>query len=88
MYRNRAVLKRLLTQWVQVKSFTNVTAAARNTQQVKILEDMFVVVNVNVINIKINSQEQVYYLHVFIDIKGKITEIIKSTSNVIDLELL
>ncbi len=76
MYRNRAVLKRLLTQWVQVKSFTNVTAAARNTQQVKILEDMFVVVNVNVINIKINSQEQVYCLHVFIDIKGKITEII------------
>ncbi len=37
---------------------------------------MFVVVNVNVINIKINSQEQVYCLHVFIGIKGKITEII------------
>ncbi len=42
MYINHAVLKRQLTQWVQVKSFTNVSAAARNTQQLKILEDMFV----------------------------------------------
>ncbi len=37
------VLKRQLAQWVQVKSFTNVSAAARYTQQLKILEDMFVV---------------------------------------------
>ncbi len=28
----------------------------------------------NVINIKINSQEHVYYLHMFIYIKGKITK--------------
>ncbi len=43
MYINHAVLKRQLAQWVQVKSFTNVSAAARYTQQLKILEDMFVV---------------------------------------------
>ncbi len=41
MYINHAVLKRQLAQWVQVKSFTNVSAAARYTQQLKILEDMF-----------------------------------------------
>ncbi len=39
---NRAVLKRQLAQRIQVKSF-NVSAAARYTQQLKILEDMFVV---------------------------------------------
>ncbi len=43
MYINHAVLKRQLAQWVQVKSFTNVSAAAPYTQQLKILEDMFVV---------------------------------------------
>ncbi len=43
MYINHAVLKRQLAQWVQVKSFTSVSAAARYTQQLKILEDMFVV---------------------------------------------
>ncbi len=43
MYRNHAVLKRQLAQWVQVKSFTNVSAAALYMQQLKILEDMFVV---------------------------------------------
>ncbi len=43
MYINHAVLKRQLAQWVQVKSFTNVSAAARYMQQLKILEDMFVV---------------------------------------------
>ncbi len=43
MYINHAVLKRPLAQWVQLKSFTNVFAAARYTQQLKILEDMFVV---------------------------------------------
>ncbi len=43
MYRNHAVLKRQLAQWVQVKSFTNVSAAVPYTQQLKILEDMFVV---------------------------------------------
>ncbi len=42
MYINHAVLKRQRTQWVEVKSFTNVSAAARYTQQFKILEDMFV----------------------------------------------
>ncbi len=42
MYINHAVLKRQLAQWVQVKSFTNVSAAAWYTQQLKILEDMFV----------------------------------------------
>ncbi len=42
MYINHAVLKRQLAQWIQVKSFTNVSAAARYTQQLKILEDMFV----------------------------------------------
>ncbi len=42
MYINHAVLKRQLAQWVQVKSFTNVSAAARYRQQLKILEDMFV----------------------------------------------
>ncbi len=31
-----------------------------------------------VINIKINSQERVYCLHMFIYIKGKITEIIRA----------
>ncbi len=40
---NHAVLKRQLAQWVQVKSFTNVSAAARYMQQLNILEDMFVV---------------------------------------------
>ncbi len=71
------------------------SAAAPYTQQLKILEDMFVVrvyskiayqhddddefaSTVNVINIKINSQEQVYCLHMFIYIKGKITEIIRA----------
>ncbi len=39
---NRVVLKRQLAQWIQVQSF-NVSAAARYTQQLKILEDMFVV---------------------------------------------
>ncbi len=39
---NRAVLKRQLAQRIQVKSF-NVSAAARYTQHLKILEDMFVV---------------------------------------------
>ncbi len=39
---NHAVLKRQIAQWVQVKSF-NVSTAARYTQQLKILEDMFVV---------------------------------------------
>ncbi len=43
MYINHAVLKRQLAQWVQVKSFTNVSAAAQYTQQLKILEDTFVV---------------------------------------------
>ncbi len=45
MYINHAVLKRQLAQWVQVKSFTNVSTAARYrpTQQLKILDDMFVV---------------------------------------------
>ncbi len=43
MYINHAVLKRQLAQWVQVKTFTNVSAAARYTQQLKILEDMFVI---------------------------------------------
>ncbi len=33
---------------------------------------------VNVITIKINSQEQVYSLHMFIYIKGKIPEIIRA----------
>ncbi len=42
MYINHAVLKRQLEQWVQVKSFTNVSAAARYMQQLKILEEMFV----------------------------------------------
>ncbi len=42
MYIIHAVLKRQLAQWVQIKSFTNVSAAARYTQQLKILEDMFV----------------------------------------------
>ncbi len=42
-YINHAVIKRQLVQWFQVKSFTNVSAAARYTQQLKILEDMFVV---------------------------------------------
>ncbi len=42
MYINHTVLKRQLAQWVQVKSF-NVTSAARYTQQLKILEDMFVI---------------------------------------------
>ncbi len=41
VYVNHAVLKRQLAQCVQVKSF-NVSAAARHTQQLKILEDMFV----------------------------------------------
>ncbi len=40
---NRAVLKRQLAQWIQVKSFINVSAAARYTQQLRILEDIFVV---------------------------------------------
>ncbi len=40
MYINHTVLKRQLAQWVQVKSFTNVSAAARYTQQLKILEDV------------------------------------------------
>ncbi len=31
MYINHVVLKRQLAQWVQVKSFTNVSAAARYT---------------------------------------------------------
>ncbi len=31
MYINHAVLKRQLAQWVQLKSFTNVSAAARYT---------------------------------------------------------
>ncbi len=39
---NHAVLKRQLAQWIQVKSF-NVSAAARYTQHLMILEDMFVV---------------------------------------------
>ncbi len=45
MYMNHAVLKRQLAQWVQVKSFTNVSAAryTRYTQQLKILEDMIVI---------------------------------------------
>ncbi len=43
MYINHVLLKRQHAQWVQVKSFTNVSAAARYTQQLKILEDMFVV---------------------------------------------
>ncbi len=43
MYINHAVLKRQLAQLVQVKSFTNLSVAARYTQQLKILEDMFVV---------------------------------------------
>ncbi len=42
VYINHAVLKTQLAQWVQVKSFTNVSAAARYTQQLKILEDTFV----------------------------------------------
>ncbi len=43
MHINHAVLKRQLAQWVQVKLFTNVSAAARYTQQLKILEYMFVI---------------------------------------------
>ncbi len=39
MYINHAVLKRQLSQCVQVKSFTNVSAASRYMQQLKILED-------------------------------------------------
>ncbi len=35
MYINHAVLKRPLAQWVQVKLFTNVSAATRYTQQFK-----------------------------------------------------
>ncbi len=68
------------------------SAAARYTQQLKILEDTFVVkfysniayqrymmnLKVNVMNIKINSQERVYCLHIFIYIKGKLTEIIRA----------
>ncbi len=42
MYINHTVLKRQLAQWVQVKYFTNVSAAAPYMQQLKILEDMFV----------------------------------------------
>ncbi len=42
MYINHEVLKRQITQWVKVKSLTNVSAAARYTQQLKILEDIFV----------------------------------------------
>ncbi len=33
MYTNHAVLKRQLAQWVQVKLFTNMSAAARYTQK-------------------------------------------------------
>ncbi len=43
MYINNAFLNRQLAPWVQIKSFTNVSAAAQYTQQLKILEDMFVV---------------------------------------------
>ncbi len=39
---------------------------------------MMMYLYVNVINIKINSQEQEYFLHMFIYIKGKITEIIRA----------
>ncbi len=42
MYKPRGI-KETAAQWVQVKSFTNVSAAARYKQQLKILEDMFVV---------------------------------------------
>ncbi len=42
MYINHAALKKQIAQWVQVKSF-NVSAAAQYRQQLKILEDMFVV---------------------------------------------
>ncbi len=42
IYRNHAVLKRPLAQWVQMKSF-NVSTAAGYAQQLKILEDMFVI---------------------------------------------
>ncbi len=40
---NHVVLKRQLAQWVQVKSFTNLYAAAPYMKQLKILEDMFVI---------------------------------------------
>ncbi len=43
MYINHTVLKRQLAQWVKVKSFTNVSAAAQYTLQLKILEDIFAV---------------------------------------------
>ncbi len=42
MYINHAVLKRQLAQCVQIKLLTNMSAAARYMQQLKILEDMFV----------------------------------------------
>ncbi len=74
VYINHAVLKRQLAQWVQVKSITNVSAAARYTtiEDIRryVCHEGFIV---NVINIKINSQQQVYCLHIFIYIKGKMT---------------
>ncbi len=42
MYINHAVLKRQLAKCVQIKLLTNMSAAARYMQQLKILEDMFV----------------------------------------------
>ncbi len=41
MYKIRGI-KETASQWVQVKSFINVSAAAGYTQQLKILEDMSV----------------------------------------------
>ncbi len=66
MYINHAVLKRQLAQWVQVKSFTNVSATARYMQQLKILEDMFFPLEFYCNNIAYQHDDVVVYIFSFI----------------------